>query len=361
MRVPVVHSPSITPQPPSVSPLLFPSDILLRIYIPSQEVGNALVTPTESRVSMSSGKWGKLIGLTVRLPWQLLWKWLQKRISDFDLQNPPAADVVTAALMLKRNVAISPGAPGASRADLTSASRPGTRGRGAPRLARPAGGVAGGCGPCHWRNYRAAGLAQCHGPPTQGGPGPRGRELRNIFLTLYLRRQCFKSEELDLTKSIPELSDATPGTSVHPDPVQPQQGTSKNQSEPYFRVNNIEFSPYVTDKEELERYRYELADLKMEANSLAKEWSLNPEFSKTRQRKVNRHFDKLCEDERLQDPENQYTDQNTRGVLARMSENINATPSADASHGRRAILALAALPSAFHFTPTPRPTVCEMR
>ncbi|GBP03991.1 hypothetical protein EVAR_96560_1 [Eumeta japonica] len=35
--------------------------------------------------------------------------------------------------------------------------------------------------------------------------------------------QCFKSEDLDLTKSIPELSDAAPGTSVHPDPEQPQQ------------------------------------------------------------------------------------------------------------------------------------------
>ncbi|GBP69466.1 hypothetical protein EVAR_48824_1 [Eumeta japonica] len=83
-----------------------------------------------------------------------------------------------------------------------------------------------------WRNYRAAGLAKCHGPPTQEGPSPR----------------CFKSEDLDLTKSIPELSDAAPGTSVHPDPEQPQQGTSKNQSEPYFSVNNIESSPYVTDK-----------------------------------------------------------------------------------------------------------------
>ncbi|GBP45144.1 hypothetical protein EVAR_95795_1 [Eumeta japonica] len=29
----------------------------------------------------------------------------------------------------------------------------------------------------------------------------------------------------------------------------------------------------------------------------------HPEFSKTRQRKVKRHFDELCEDERLQDPE----------------------------------------------------------
>ncbi|GBP79751.1 hypothetical protein EVAR_67527_1 [Eumeta japonica] len=79
-----------------------------------------------------------------------------------------------------------------------------------------------------WRNYRAAGLAKCHGPPTQEGPGPRGRELRNIFFNFVskcsTRHQCLS------------------------DPEQPQQGTSKNQSEPYFSVNNIASSPYVTDK-----------------------------------------------------------------------------------------------------------------
>lgn len=58
--------------------------------------------------------------------------------------------------------------------------------------------------------------------------------------------QCSKSEELDLSESIPELPDAAPNTSVHPDPEQPQQGTSKNQK--YFSVNNIVSSPYVTDK-----------------------------------------------------------------------------------------------------------------
>ncbi|GBP87002.1 KDEL motif-containing protein 1 [Eumeta japonica] len=55
--------------------------------------------------------------------------------------------------------------------------------------------------------------------------------------------------------------------------------------------------------EELERYRHEFVNLKMEANSVAEKWSITPEFSKTRQRKVKRHFDELCEDERLQDPE----------------------------------------------------------
>ncbi|GBP07282.1 hypothetical protein EVAR_92152_1 [Eumeta japonica] len=39
--------------------------------------------------------------------------------------------------------------------------------------------------------------------------------------------ECSKSEELDFTKSIPELPDAAPDTSVYPDPEQPQQGTSK--------------------------------------------------------------------------------------------------------------------------------------
>lgn len=58
--------------------------------------------------------------------------------------------------------------------------------------------------------------------------------------------------------------------------------------------------------EELERYRDEFENLKMEANSVAEKWSINPEFSKTRQRKIKRHFDELCEDERLQDPESSF-------------------------------------------------------
>jgi hypothetical protein len=58
--------------------------------------------------------------------------------------------------------------------------------------------------------------------------------------------------------------------------------------------------------EELERYRHEFENLKKEANSVAEKWSINPEFSKTRQRKVKRHFDELCEDERLQDPESLF-------------------------------------------------------
>ncbi|GBP82992.1 hypothetical protein EVAR_39681_1 [Eumeta japonica] len=68
--------------------------------------------------------------------------------------------------------------------------------------------------------------------PDQEGPCPRGRELRN-FLTLYLIKcewTVLKSEELDFTKSIPELPDAAPDTSVYPDPEQPQQGTSKIKS-----------------------------------------------------------------------------------------------------------------------------------
>lgn len=56
--------------------------------------------------------------------------------------------------------------------------------------------------------------------------------------------------------------------------------------------------------EELEMYRHEYEDLKTEANSIAVKWSIMPEFPKTRQRKVKRHFDEICEDERFQDPEN---------------------------------------------------------
>ncbi|GBP59854.1 hypothetical protein EVAR_40238_1 [Eumeta japonica] len=68
-----------------------------------------------------------------------------------------------------------------------------------------------------------------------------------MILLVKCEWTVLQSEELDFTKSIPEL-DAAPDTSVYPDPEQPQQGTSKNQSEPYFSVNNIASSPYVTDK-----------------------------------------------------------------------------------------------------------------
>ncbi|GBP61804.1 hypothetical protein EVAR_88728_1 [Eumeta japonica] len=58
---PKAYSPSITPQPPPVSPSPLhqltssPSDILFQIYIPTQEVGNALVTPLNTRVSVVNG------------------------------------------------------------------------------------------------------------------------------------------------------------------------------------------------------------------------------------------------------------------------------------------------------------------
>ncbi|GBP12998.1 hypothetical protein EVAR_79331_1 [Eumeta japonica] len=38
----------------SICPLLFPSDILLRIYIPTEDAGNALVTLWKSQVSMGN-------------------------------------------------------------------------------------------------------------------------------------------------------------------------------------------------------------------------------------------------------------------------------------------------------------------
>ncbi|KAK9882001.1 hypothetical protein WA026_018852 [Henosepilachna vigintioctopunctata] len=44
----------------------------------------------------------------------------------------------------------------------------------------------------------------------------------------------------------------------------------------------------------------------MGANSVAEKWSINPEFSKTRQRRVKRYFDELSEDDRLQDPESLF-------------------------------------------------------
>ncbi|GBP82999.1 hypothetical protein EVAR_58446_1 [Eumeta japonica] len=105
-----------------------------------------------------------------------------------------------------------------------------------------------------WRNYRAGrGWQNATGPPPKGAPAQEAASSEIFFLTLYLSSknasgQCSKSEELDLIKSIPELPDAAPDTSVYSDPEQLEQGTSKNQSEPYFSVNNIASSPYVTDK-----------------------------------------------------------------------------------------------------------------
>ncbi|GBP97367.1 hypothetical protein EVAR_63352_1 [Eumeta japonica] len=48
-----------------------------------------------------------------------------------------------------------------------------------------------------------------------------------MILLVKCEWTVLQSEELDLTKSIPELPDAAPDTSVYPDPEQPQQGTSK--------------------------------------------------------------------------------------------------------------------------------------
>ncbi|GBP84419.1 hypothetical protein EVAR_47806_1 [Eumeta japonica] len=110
-----------------------------------------------------------------------------------------------------------------------------------------------------------------------------------------------QSEDLDRIKSIPELPDAEPNTSVYPDPEQPQQASKALQSKATDLSNALKRLKICL--EELERYRHEFVNLKMEANSVAEKWSITPEFSKTRQRKVKRHFDELCEDERLQDPE----------------------------------------------------------
>ncbi|KAK9891994.1 hypothetical protein WA026_017474 [Henosepilachna vigintioctopunctata] len=41
-------------------------------------------------------------------------------------------------------------------------------------------------------------------------------------------KQYSRSEESDLTKSVPELPDTAPNTSGYPDSEHPQQGTSKN-------------------------------------------------------------------------------------------------------------------------------------
>ncbi|GBP58878.1 hypothetical protein EVAR_54672_1 [Eumeta japonica] len=45
----------------------------------------------------------------------------------------------------------------------------------------------------------------------------------NDFINENASGECSESEELDLTKSIPELPDAAPDTSIYLDPKQPQQ------------------------------------------------------------------------------------------------------------------------------------------
>ncbi|GBP41602.1 hypothetical protein EVAR_34035_1 [Eumeta japonica] len=85
---------------------------------------------------------------------------------------------------------------------------------------------------------RRQGWQNATGPRPKRAPAQEAASSEIFFLTLYLSSknasgQCSKSEELDFTKSIPELPDAAPDTSVYPDPEQPQQGTSK------IKVNHI--------------------------------------------------------------------------------------------------------------------------
>lgn len=58
-----------------------------------------------------------------------------------------------------------------------------------------------------------------------------------------------------------------------------------------------------TAADEIQKYRDSYADAKYEATVVASKWSISPEFTAKRARNVKRHFDELCQDERLRDPE----------------------------------------------------------
>ncbi|GBP61945.1 Facilitated trehalose transporter Tret1 [Eumeta japonica] len=80
------------------------------------------------------------------------------------------------------------------------------------------------------RPNRRQGWQNATGPRPKRAPAQEAASSEIFFLTLYLIKcewTVLQSEELDFTKSIPELPDAAPDTSVYPDPEQPQQGTSK--------------------------------------------------------------------------------------------------------------------------------------
>ena len=58
-----------------------------------------------------------------------------------------------------------------------------------------------------------------------------------------------------------------------------------------------------TAADEIQKYRDSYADAKYEATVVTSKWSISPEFTAKRPRNVKRHFDELCQDERLRDPE----------------------------------------------------------
>lgn len=56
----------------------------------------------------------------------------------------------------------------------------------------------------------------------------------------------------------------------------------------------------------LTAYRDDFAEVKRTAQNLAERWGVQSEFTNTRKRSVKRHFDELCEDERLSDAESHF-------------------------------------------------------
>ena len=56
----------------------------------------------------------------------------------------------------------------------------------------------------------------------------------------------------------------------------------------------------------LTTYREDFAEVKRSAQAVAQKWGVRCEFTQVRARRVRRHYDELCEDERLSDPESLF-------------------------------------------------------
>ncbi|CAL8324509.1 unnamed protein product [Boreogadus saida] len=56
----------------------------------------------------------------------------------------------------------------------------------------------------------------------------------------------------------------------------------------------------------LTTYREDFTEVKRSAQAVAQKWGVRCEFTQVRARRVRRHYNDLCEDERLSDPESNF-------------------------------------------------------
>jgi hypothetical protein len=77
-----------------------------------------------------------------------------------------------------------------------------------------------------------------------------------------------------------------------------------------------------TAADEIQNYRGNYAAAKHEATVVARRWSISAEFITKRARKVKSHFDELCQDERLKDPEQLFRNDVFYGSLDIISNQL---------------------------------------